>query len=961
MGGEEVETLLGFHEFLIRGGVDGAEVFDFGLRFLIRLFGRLDDGGIGVFGDFEFGDRNVQFLAAGLIQELEFGLPPGQFDFDFGPVVMARFNADAEFAQHLIGGGERFAILRFLLRHFKDGAVGGDDLFGEFGQLLVERDVLVEDARAVFAPALHFRSDLLPAVAHLAEEIFEARKGGAFTPAALFKTGEFGAKHGMLLAHSLRFGLSEFQLFAQGFKGLFAIAALGILLFHQLLVAGAVLVSALLFPLQAFEFLARDGDAGVGAIRFFGGAAAFVIERDGVFLAGLLQLAEPFEVGFERGGLVLQGFLFTGLEGKQAFLLFKLGFEVAEFALEDERPGGLFAAAGEHTAVIAGAIGQQEVAAGVRFGHAAGFVTVGGEIAAGEARQIAGLSGETVREGQEVGEPRQVDHGSGGFRRGGGGDFHVERGAAFQFRAEQVHALFGLVPFLYHHVFQLFGEELFDGALPFGIDFDEIGEDTFGTELAGAAVLHRGEQLLGRFGGVAVMREDVFERFAFGAEAGAVGAQLVDAQADFLGFPALVGEAFFGLFPIRNDGLDFLLALGDLLRELTFEFAEAGDLGRGNFLVLLHAGAFALDAGEVRFGLGELILDGGGFAEQAQNHGAGSLDGALGFANAQLDLVAHAVLFHQAGANFLHLLVKIGGAFGEGGALGLVLRDAVFEVSRLLVGAGHALFNTGGFAHLGFEAAFGALGIHRHGGELAARFGELGFERVEDFLRLLAVGVFVGGLDGGVFQFGGRLFELRGGFFRFHFERDKTAREHGAELAFEFALQFLIALRFGGLALQGVHLAGDFLEDVEDSRKVLFGAFELGFGEAAAALVFRDTGGFFEHGAAVLRFGGENLPDAALFDDGVAFRTEAGAHEDVLNVPEARLAAVDQVFGFAGAEEAARDGDLAGFGAGVMDHAVSGGVVDLVDFERGGIGGAFRGRLCCRGLGWLSFGGLGLA
>ena len=51
----------------------------------------------------------------------------------------------------------------------------------------------------------------------------------------------------------------------------------------------------------------------------------------------------------------------------------------------------------------------------------------------------------------------------------------------------------------------------------------------------------------------------------------------------------------------------------------------------------------------------------------------------------------------------------------------------------------------------------------------------------------------------------------------------------------------------------------------------------------------------------------------ALFDDRVAFRAEAGTHEDVLNVAKAGLATVDQVLAFAGAEKAAGDGYFAGF------------------------------------------------
>ena len=55
----------------------------------------------------------------------------------------------------------------------------------------------------------------------------------------------------------------------------------------------------------------------------------------------------------------------------------------------------------------------------------------------------------------------------------------------------------------------------------------------------------------------------------------------------------------------------------------------------------------------------------------------------------------------------------------------------------------------------------------------------------------------------------------------------------------------------------------------------------------------------------------KDLPDAPLLDDGVAFRPQAAAHEDVLDVAQPRLPPVDQVFAFARPEQTPRDGDFA--------------------------------------------------
>ena len=86
--------------------------------------------------------------------------------------------------------------------------------------------------------------------------------------------------------------------------------------------------------------------------------------------------------------------------------------------------------------------------------------------------------------------------------------------------------------------------------------------------------------------------------------------------------------------------------------------------------------------------------------------------------------------------------------------------------------------------------------------------------------------------------------------------------------------------------------------------------------------------------AAVLRLGAEDLPDAPLLDDGVALRAQAGAHENVLDIAQARRAAVDEVFALARTEQAPRDGDLAGpLGLAIFHRLDLVRVVCLVDFR----------------------------
>ena len=114
-----------------------------------------------------------------------------------------------------------------------------------------------------------------------------------------------------------------------------------------------------------------------------------------------------------------------------------------------------------------------------------------------------------------------------------------------------------------------------------------------------------------------------------------------------------------------------------------------------------------------------------------------------------------------------------------------------------------------------------------------------------------------------------------------------------------------------GLALQRIHLPRDFLEDVIDAGQVLLGVFEARFGQPLLGLELGDAGSFFDDGAAVGGTAAQDLPDASLLDQGVGLRPQTGAHEEFLNIAQAAELAVQQVFAFAGAEQAAGDHDLA--------------------------------------------------
>ena len=215
--------------------------------------------------------------------------------------------------------------------------------------------------------------------------------------------------------------------------------------------------------------------------------------------------------------------------------------------------------------------------------------------------------------------------------------------------------------------------------------------------------------------------------------------------------------------------------------------------------------------------------------------------------------------------------------------------------------------------HLRFQAAARALGFHLQLGQLLAGLGQPLLDLVagRPAARSCACSL-LGHLLAERAQFGGGQVQVERRFGGVALQQAVLAGEHDAQSGFHLGFEFAVALGLGGLPLERIHLAGDFFQDVEDARQILLGAFQLGFGQALAVLELGDAGGLFDHGAAVLRLGAEDLADAPLLDDGVAFRAEARAHEDVLDVAQAGGVAVDQVFAFARPVQAAGDGDFSG-------------------------------------------------
>ena len=122
--------------------------------------------------------------------------------------------------------------------------------------------------------------------------------------------------------------------------------------------------------------------------------------------------------------------------------------------------------------------------------------------------------------------------------------------------------------------------------------------------------------------------------------------------------------------------------------------------------------------------------------------------------------------------------------------------------------------------------------------------------------------------------------------------------------------QGLITPCFGGLTLQGAHLALHFGDDVGDAQQIGLGVFE--FAQRFPLLRFElgDAGGFFEHRAAVFRLRAEKHVDLALRHDRISGAANAGASDEIMNVLEAADRVVEAVFAATIAEHAAGESDL---------------------------------------------------
>ena len=140
--------------------------------------------------------------------------------------------------------------------------------------------------------------------------------------------------------------------------------------------------------------------------------------------------------------------------------------------------------------------------------------------------------------------------------------------------------------------------------------------------------------------------------------------------------------------------------------------------------------------------------------------------------------------------------------------------------------------------------------------------------------------------------------------------RRHAAGQHHAQPCAQLIAHGGKPLGLGCLPLEAIHLPRHFFKNVVHASQVLLGALQAQLGQPLLGLETGNARRLFNDRSPVVRLGAEQLPDPLLPDDGVTFRSQAGAHEDVLNVTQSAQLSIQQVLAFAGAKQPPGDHDL---------------------------------------------------
>ena len=138
---------------------------------------------------------------------------------------MALLHGGAQRLQLLFAGAQALAHAGVLRGHLVDAGFERGDLLGQHRGLLVQLDVVGQQARALLAQPLDLRRDRVAAVGGLAELLLQAAHGAALAAVALFEAGQFGARRRVLFADGGRLAFELFQLLPLALRALLRVSA----------------------------------------------------------------------------------------------------------------------------------------------------------------------------------------------------------------------------------------------------------------------------------------------------------------------------------------------------------------------------------------------------------------------------------------------------------------------------------------------------------------------------------------------------------------------------------------------------------------------------------------------------------------------------------------------------------------------------------------------------------------
>ena len=131
-----------------------------------------------------------------------------------------------------------------------------------------------------------------------------------------------------------------------------------------------------------------------------------------------------------------------------------------------------------------------------------------------------------------------------------------------------------------------------------------------------------------------------------------------------------------------------------------------------------------------------------------------------------------------------------------------------------------------------------------------------------------------------------------------------------------------IALRHLGLGLQRADLHLQLFDFVPNAQEIIFRLFQLPFGLFFPVTEARDACGLLKNLPSVGAAGRDDLPDAALTDNGIAVSAETGIHQEAVDVLQADRFPVDVIFALPAAIIAAGQHDLGAVGVKNMGRVV---------------------------------------